>query len=152
MAAGERADAFDGAEQLMIAAELLVRADLLTDELFHACLFRAERNDGTLERRAHLGSDSLQAVLFGLQHEREFFSATYQSAQLYQFLQRRPPRSRAMSTEEIGNNGRVQSVAFIAIAGAASVLLHSPWIQYAHPMSASMQPQCQSMTVRTGGF
>ncbi len=38
---GERADAFDGAEQLMIAAELLVRADLLTDELFHACLFRA---------------------------------------------------------------------------------------------------------------
>jgi len=31
---GERADSFDGAEQLMIAAELLVRANLLDDELF----------------------------------------------------------------------------------------------------------------------
>ena len=123
---------------MMIAAELLVGAELLEDELFHACLFPTKRDDGTLERTAHLGSDSLQAVLFGLQHERKFFSATYQSAQLYQFLQRRPPRSRMMSTEEIGNNGRVQLVGFIAIAGAASVLLHSPWIQYAHPMSASI--------------
>jgi len=31
---GERADSFDAAEQLMIAPELLVRADLPEDEFF----------------------------------------------------------------------------------------------------------------------
>jgi len=31
---GERADAFDGAQQLMIAAELVVRVDVLGDEFF----------------------------------------------------------------------------------------------------------------------
>ena len=36
---GERAYSFDGAEQLMIVAELLVGADVLEDEFFQACTF-----------------------------------------------------------------------------------------------------------------
>ena len=45
---GERADSFDAAEQLMIAGELRVRADLLGDEFFQACLLRAECGEDTL--------------------------------------------------------------------------------------------------------
>jgi len=45
---GERADSFNGAEQLMIAGELLVRTDLLGDELFQACFLRAECIDDAL--------------------------------------------------------------------------------------------------------
>ena len=41
----ERADSFDGAEQLMIAGELLVRADLLSDESFQPCFLRGECSD-----------------------------------------------------------------------------------------------------------
>ena len=44
----ERADSFDGAEQLMIAGELLVGADLLGDEFFQARLLRAECGDDAL--------------------------------------------------------------------------------------------------------
>jgi hypothetical protein len=44
----ERADSSDGAEQLMIAGELLVRADLLGDELFQACLLRAQCSNHAL--------------------------------------------------------------------------------------------------------
>ena len=42
----------------MIAAELLVRADLLTDELFQARLFRTKSEDDPLERAAHLARSS----------------------------------------------------------------------------------------------
>ena len=44
----ERANSFDGAEQLMIARQLLVRSDLLGDELFQACLLRAQCKDDAL--------------------------------------------------------------------------------------------------------
>ena len=45
---GKRADSFDRAEQLMIVGELLIRADLLGDEFFQACLLRAQCKDDAL--------------------------------------------------------------------------------------------------------
>ena len=44
----ERADSFDGAKQLMIARELLVREDMLGDEFFQTRFLRAECGDDML--------------------------------------------------------------------------------------------------------
>ena len=78
----ERADSFDGAGQLMIAGELLVRADLLGNEFFQACLLGAECSDHALWRGAHIRSDPFQAVLLRLEHQGEFFTTTHQGLEM----------------------------------------------------------------------
>jgi hypothetical protein len=137
---GKRADSLDGAKQLMIAGELLVRADLLGDELFQARFFRAECGDDALQRTVHIGSDSFQPVLFPLQHQRDFFPATHQSLQLRHFHAWWLPRCRLMSANKIGDDGGIQPIGFVAIAGAASVLFDSSWVKQAHPMALAMEP------------
>src|SRR5207244_13298103 len=76
-----------------------------------------------------LGAIPSQAVLFRLQHEGELFPAPHQGLELRHFQSRWLPCNRLMSANKIGNNGRIQQIGFVAIAGTASVMLNSPWVQ-----------------------
>jgi len=97
-------------------------------------------------------SDSFQAVLFGLQHEGEFFPATHQGLELRHFQSRRLPCCRQMSTNKIGNNSGIQQMGFVPIAGVASILFDSSRIKQADAMALAMEPQRKGMTVGSGGF
>ena len=45
-----------------------------------------------------------------------------------------------MSANKVGDDGRIQSIGFVAIASTARILFDAPWVQQAHPVTPTMEP------------
>src|SRR5262245_26675678 len=87
----------------------------------------------TLRRR------STEQRTLGAIPSRRFFSACSiresssrrrtKALELRHFFKRRLPRRRLVSENKIGDNGRIQFISFVAIAGAAGVVFDASWVQ-----------------------
>src|SRR5438094_3723734 len=112
----ERADSFDAAEQLMIAGELLVRADLLGDELSKRALSALSVAMMRLREQDTLGATP----------SRRFFSA----CSMRESSSRRRTKARSCATSRVGGchgAGRwAQTKSAIMDASTRAVLLRLP--------------------------